>query len=152
MKAPRVTSGEFLALLTAAATLLSNPCLAQVQANPLLDDSQVQIINLTMAPSDWATLQQNYLQDTYYPATFAWNGISESIGIRSHGGGSRSPIKPNLDVNFAHYDATQTFLGLPFILLKANNEDASNMAEWISMKLYRKMGMPAPGKHRPRCF
>lgn len=152
MKAPRVTSGEFLALLTAAATLLSNPCLAQVQANPLLDDSQVQIINLTMAPSDWATLQQNYLQDTYYPATFAWNGISESIGIRSHGGGSRSPIKPNLDVNFAHYDATQTFLGLPFILLKANNEDASNMAEWISMKLYRKMGMPAPREAPAQVF
>jgi uncharacterized protein (TIGR03437 family) len=132
--------------------LLSRPCPAQVLANPFLDDSQVQIVNLTMAPSDWASLQQNYLLDTYYPATFTWNGISESIGIRSHGGGSRSPIKPNLDVNFAHYDETQTFLGLPFVVLKANNEDASNMAEWISMKLYRMMGLPAPREAPAQVF
>jgi len=125
--------------------LLSSTLLrAQVQANPFLDDTTVQVINLSMAPNDWATLQQNYLLDTYYHATFTWNGISEDIGIRSHGGGSRSPIKPNLDINFAHYTKTQTFLGLPFVLLKANNEDPSNMREWISMKLYREMGIPAP--------
>jgi uncharacterized protein (TIGR03437 family) len=117
---------------------------AQVQANPFLDDSAVRVINLTMAANDWAALQQNYLLNTYYHATFTWNGISEDIGVRSHGGGSRSPIKPNLDLNFAHYTKTQTFLGLPFVLLKANNEDASNMREWISMKLFRKMGIPAP--------
>jgi uncharacterized protein (TIGR03437 family) len=117
---------------------------AQVQANPFLDDSTVQVINLTMDPNDWATLQQNYLLDTYYHATFTWNGIAENIGVRSHGGGSRSPIKPNLDINFAHYTKTQTFLGLPFVLLKANNEDPSNMREWLAMKLFRKMGIPAP--------
>jgi len=117
---------------------------AQVLANPFFDDSTVQVINLTMDPSDWATLQQNYLLDTYYHATFTWNGIAEDVGIRSHGEGSRSPIKPNLDINFAHYDKTQTLLGLPFIVLKANNEDPSNMCEWISMKLFRKMGIPAP--------
>jgi len=122
----------------------SGAAYAQVQANPFFDDSTVQTINITMDPGDWATLQQNYLLDTYYHATFAWNGITENIGIRSHGGGSRSPVKPNLDVNFAHYTKTQTFLDLPFILLKANNEDASNLREWISMKLYRKMGIPAP--------
>jgi hypothetical protein len=49
-----------------------------------------------------------------------------------------------LDLNFAHYTKTQTFLGLPFVLLKANNEDPSNMREWISVKLFRKMGIPAP--------
>ena len=117
---------------------------AQVQAIPFLDDSTVQVINITMDPNDWATLQQNYLLNTYYHAAFTWNGIAENVGIRSHGGGSRSPIKPNLDINFAHYTKTQTFLGLPFVLLKANNEDPSNMREWISMKLFRKMGIPAP--------
>jgi uncharacterized protein (TIGR03437 family) len=117
---------------------------AQVLAIPFLDDSTVQVINLTMASGDWAALQQNYLLDTYYRATFTWNGITEDIGIRSHGEGSRSPIKPNLDINFSHYDATQTFLGLPFVVLKANNEDPSNLCEWISMKLFRKMGIPAP--------
>jgi uncharacterized protein (TIGR03437 family) len=132
------------ALLAGAIAATCGGAFAQVLANPFLDDSTVQVINLTMDPNDWATLQQNYLLDTYYHATFTWNGIAEDIGIRSHGGGSRSPIKPNLDINFAHYTKTQTFLGLPFILLKANNEDPSNLCEWISMKLFRQMGIPAP--------
>jgi len=125
---------------------------AQVQANPFLDDSAVQVINLTMDPADWASLQQNYLLNTYYHATFAWNGQTEAIGVRSHGGGSRSPVKPNLDLNFAHYDKTQTFLGLPFVILKANNEDPSNLREWISMKLFRKMGIPAPREAPAQVF
>jgi uncharacterized protein (TIGR03437 family) len=105
-----------------------------------------------MDPNDWATLQQNYLLDTYYHATFTWNGIAEDIGVRSHGGGSRSPIKPNLDLNFAKYDKTQTFLGLPFVLIKANNEDPSNLREWLSMKLFRKMGIPAPREAPAQVF
>ena len=117
---------------------------AQVEALPFLDDSAVQQINLTVAPDDWATLLQNYEADTYYHATFNWNGLAVSAGIRQHGGGSRSPVKPNVDVNFGHYTKNQTFLGLPFILLKANNEDPSNLREWLSMKLFRMMGFPAP--------
>jgi uncharacterized protein (TIGR03437 family) len=105
-----------------------------------------------MAPSDWTTLQQNYELDTYYTATFTWNGISEDVGIRSHGGASRSPVKPNLDVNFAKYSKAQTLLGLPFIVLKANNEDASYMHEWFSMKLFRKMGIAAPREAPAQVF
>jgi len=142
----RASMGKCIGFLFLAGAIAATcvTAFAQVQANLFLDDSAVRVINLTMAANDWAALQQNYLLNTYYHATFTWNGISEDIGIRSHGGGSRSPIKPNLDLNFAHYTKTQTFLGLPFVLLKANNEDASNMREWISMKLFRKMGIPAP--------
>jgi spore coat protein CotH len=125
--------------------LSSGALFGQTEANALFDDTQVQAINVTMAASDWASLQQNYTANTYYHATMTWNGMSVDFGIRSHGGdGSRSPVKPNLDFNFAHYTSTQTFLGLGFIVLKANNEDPSNLHEWISMKLYRKMGLPAP--------
>ena len=97
-----------------------------------------------MDPNDWAALEANYLDDTYYQATLTWNGISETIGVRSHGGGSRSPVKPNLDLNFAHVVKTQSFLNLPFIVMKANNEDPSNLHEWLSMKIFRRMGFPAP--------
>jgi uncharacterized protein (TIGR03437 family) len=132
---------------------ISKTAVAQTQANAFLDDSQVQVINVTMNPTDWTTLIQNYLLDTYYHATMTWNGNSVAFGIRSHGGdGSRSPIKPNLDFNFAHYTTGQTFLGLPFILMKANNEDPSNLHEWISMKLYRKMGLPAPREAPAQLF
>ena len=91
-------------LLTAAVAAHCGTAFAQVLANPFLDDSKVQVINLTMAPADWASLQQNYLLDIYYRATFVWNGIGEDVGVRSHGGASRSPVKPNLDVNFARYN------------------------------------------------
>ena len=139
-----------LFLLTALAV---PACLAaQSISNTLFDDSTVQVVNLTMDPGDWAALQQNYLADTYYHATFAWNGTTESVGVRSHGGGSRSPIKPNLDVNFAKYDKTQSFLGIPFVLLKANNEDPSNLREWVSMKVFRRMGLPAPREAPAQVF
>jgi len=118
--------------------------MAQIQAIPFLDDSVVQQINLTVGASDWASLLQNYESDNYYSASFTWNGILEEVGIRQHGDGSRSGIKPNLDINFAYYSKKQTFLGLPAILLKANNEDPSNLREWVSMKFFRMMGFPAP--------
>lgn len=123
---------------------LASTAWAQPQINQFIDDTAVQQISLTVDPADWATFLQNYQDNTYYHATFVWNGISEDIGIRQHGGGSRSPIKPNIDLNFAHYTKNQTFLGDGFLILKANNEDASNLHEWLSMKLYRKMGFPAP--------
>jgi uncharacterized protein (TIGR03437 family) len=133
--------------------LSSGALFGQTEANALFDDTQVQAINVTMAASDWASLQQNYTANTYYHATMTWNGMSVDFGIRSHGGdGSRSPVKPNLDFNFAHYTSTQTFLGLGFIVLKANNEDPSNLHEWISMKLYRKMGLPAPREAPAQLF
>jgi uncharacterized protein (TIGR03437 family) len=125
---------------------------AQTAANALFDDTQVQVIDVTMVPSDWAALQQNYLLDTYYHASMIWNGASVTFGIRSHGDGSRSPIKPDLDFNFGHYTTGQTFLGLEFVMMKANNEDPSNLREWISMKLYRAMGLPAPREAPAQLF
>ena len=126
-------SGKLRDLMALATFVVATSALsqAQTQANPFLDDSTVQVINLTVDPNDWATLQRDYLLNTYYRATFVWNGITENIGIRSHGGGSRSPVKPNLDFNFAKYVKTQSFLGLPFVIVKANNEDPSNLHEWI---------------------
>ena len=140
------------ALLAVTAVMLAGVASAQTQADPFLDDSTVQTINLTMDPFDWALLQQYYQLDTYYPGTFTWNGITENIAIRQHGGGSRSPVKPNLDLNFAEYNVTQTFLGLPFILIKANNEDPSNLREWLSMKVFRMMGLPAPREAPAQVF
>jgi uncharacterized protein (TIGR03437 family) len=145
-------SRSFTAALVTS-LLLPVAASAQVLANPFLDDSKVQVIQLTMDPVDWAALQQHYLEDTYYPGTFTWNQIIvNNIGVRSRGSGSRSPVKPNLDLNFGKYNLTQTFLGLPFLVLKANNQDPSNLREWVSMKLFRKMGLPAPREAPAQLF
>jgi spore coat protein CotH len=53
--------------------------LAQTEAIPFLNDSVVQQIHLTVGASDWASLLANYEADTYYPATFTWNGILEEV-------------------------------------------------------------------------
>jgi uncharacterized protein (TIGR03437 family) len=131
-------------LLPILVLYLGPAALAQTEANPFLDDAVVQQITLTVGASDWASLLQSDKSHTYYSASFTWNGILEEVGIRQHGIGTASAIKPNLDINFAHYSKKQTFLGLPFILLKANNDDPSNLREWLSMKLFRMMGFPAP--------
>lgn len=147
-----ISHGQCGLLLIAAALLSARIAGAQAQALPFFDDSTVQTINLTMDPSFWALLQQYYELDTYYPATFTWNGITESVEVRVHGGASRSPTKPNLDLNFAKDDSSQTFLGLPFVMIKANNEDPSNLREWLSMKMFRMMGLPAPREAPAQVF
>src|SRR3954453_18706019 len=97
---------------------------AQSDSGPFFDNSVVQEIRLTVKDSDWKTLRDNYLDSTYYPSDFAWNGTSISqIGIKSRGSGSRSPEKPNLTLNFDKYVSGQSFLGLSSVTLKANNQD-----------------------------
>jgi uncharacterized protein (TIGR03437 family) len=123
---------------------LTPAVVAQTAANAFFDDTVVQQINLTVAPGDWASLLQSDKSDTYYSASFAWNTSFEEVGIRQHGIGTASTVKPNLDIDFAHYSKKQTFLGLSKILLKANNDDPSNMREWLTMKFFRMMGFPAP--------
>ena len=66
--------------------------LAQTEAIPFFNDTVVQQINLTVGASDWASLLQNYEADTYYSASFPWNGILEVVGIRQHGGLHRSQL------------------------------------------------------------
>lgn len=117
---------------------------AQSASNAFFDDSVVQQISLTVAPADWAALRQNVFQDTYYHAQFEWNGASMDVGIRQHGEATRSQVKPNLDVNIAHYEKNQSFLGINFFLLKANNGDASNLNELLDFNFCRLMGIPAP--------
>jgi uncharacterized protein (TIGR03437 family) len=134
----------FKLLLPIAILNLGPAALAQTEAIPFLDDTVVQQINLTVGAGDWASLLQNDKSRTYYGASFTWNGILEEVGIRQHGIGTASTVKPNLDIDFTHYSKKQTFLGLPLILLKANNDDPSNLREWLSMRLFRMMGFPAP--------
>ena len=131
---------SWIAVLAACAPQMR----AQSASNAFFDDTVVQQISLTVNSDDWSALLANYLDNTYYHAQFSWNGVSMDVGIRQHGGATRSPVKPNLDVNIAHYEKSQSFLGINFFLLKANNGDASNMHEPIAMKFYRLMGLPAP--------
>ncbi len=133
-------------------SLLAVLCGRAETGTDLFDDSVIHNIHLRVDPNDWETLRAKYLEDTYYRAHFTWKEISQEIGIRSRGRGSRSPIKPNLTLNFAKYDKKQTFQEQTAVYLKANNQDASAMREWIAFQLFERMGLPAPREAPARLY
>jgi hypothetical protein len=123
--------------------LLAATAAAQTQSD-LFDDTVLHEIRLEMKASDWKTLKQDFLDNTYYPANFKWrNVLVEDVGIRSRGTGSRSPIKPSLRVDFDRFEETQKFLGLKSLILRANTQDPSMLHERLSMTILRRLGIPA---------
>src|SRR2546421_8111953 len=116
-------------------------------ATDFFDTSLVQEIRLDVAPADWVTLRANYQADDYYHATFHWkyqgkDMVAAGVGIRSRGHGSRSPVKPNLRIDFNHYPEGKKFLGLGSAILKANNQDVSMVKERAIFKLFDRAGLP----------
>ena len=111
-------------------------------SDPFFDDSVVQSISLTINSRDWENLRIHYLENTYYPCDFKWNGQTvRNIGVRSRGTGSRSGVKPGLRVDFDRYTDNQTFVGLKSFILRNQTQDASNMHERISMQLFKRLGV-----------
>src|SRR4051812_11624686 len=57
----------------------------------LFNDQALGRVDLLVHSSDWAKLEENFQQNTYYPADFVWNGQTVyNVGIRSRGRGSRN--------------------------------------------------------------
>ena len=145
-----------VAVAFTAALFLSAPVLAQdgpLDAAAFFDDGQLQEIRLVVNPRDWADLKANFLANTYYPAHFVWRDrIVKNVGIRSRGTGSRSGTKPGLRVDFNRFDSSQHFLGLKSVVLRNNVQDASQLHERIAMRLFARIGRPAPREAHVRLF
>src|SRR5262245_8044409 len=125
---------------------------AQTQAD-LFDDTVLHEVRLEMKASDWKTLKQDFLDNTYYPANFKWrNVLVEDVGIRSRGTGSRSDIKPGLRVDFDRYEEKQKFVGLKSFILRNDTQDASMMHERLAMILFRRMGLYASREAHTRFY
>ena len=115
----------------------------------IFNDNVIQEIYLTVRPSDWQGLRDNYELDIYYPAVFTWKyngkqiGPDSEIGIKSRGTGSRSGIKPSLKLDMNRFDDTQEFLGRKSFVLRNNSQDAtSGLHERLTMLLAARMGLP----------
>jgi spore coat protein CotH len=122
-------------------------------ADAFFDDSVLHEIRLTINSSDWQSLKEHYLDNTYYPSDFRWrNVVVRNVGIRSRGTGSRNPIKPALRVDFDRYSTDQRFLGLQSVVLRNNVQDASNLNERLSMLLFRRLGLTAPREAHTRLY
>jgi spore coat protein CotH len=85
----------------------------------------------------------------WFPVEFHWKFNGQDItlpqvGIESHGKGSRSNIKPSFKIDFSRYESRLTFLGLRYLVLRGDTQDASLMHERVAMAFFRQLGIPAP--------
>ena len=125
-------------------TPIPAPVVVPDPADPFFDGNVLHDIFLTINSRDWQSLKDHFLDNTYYPADFKWNGqVVRNIGIRSRGTGSRSGVKPGLRVDFNRYSTDQNFLGLKSFILRNNTQDPSGMRERLSMELFKRMGVVA---------
>jgi uncharacterized protein (TIGR03437 family) len=129
---------------------------AQTTAD-FFDNSVLHQVEITMSASDWSSLKQHYLENTYYNVTsMKWTGgkgLTATVNgfqLRSRGHGSRSPVKPGLHLDFTKLTSALRFLGLQEVELKNNSQDPSMIHELISFELFARMGTPvsrvAPSK------
>jgi spore coat protein CotH len=122
-------------------------------ADPFFDGNVLHDLFITINSRDWVSLKEHFLDNTYYPADFKWNGQTvRNIGIRSRGTGSRSGVKPGLRVDFDRYTTDQKFLGLKSVILRNNTQDPSGMRERLSMALFARLGMVAEREAHARLY
>ena len=122
-------------------------------ADPFFDGSVLHDISLSVNSRDWESLKEHFTENTYYPATFTWNGTTvRNIGIRSRGTGSRSGRKPGLRLDFDRYTSDQKFLGLKSFILRNNVQDPSGMRERLSMQLFKRLGLIVEREAHARLF
>ena len=122
-------------------------------SDPFFDGSILQDVSLTINSRDWSSLKEHFLDNTYYPCDFKWNGQTvRNVGIRSRGTGSRSGVKPGLRVDFDRYTTDQKFLGLKSVILRNNTQDPSGMRERLSMSMFTRMGLLAEKEAHTRLF
>jgi spore coat protein CotH len=111
----------------------------------LFNESVVQTLHITMHSRDWETLRVNFTSNEFYPADVTWNGVRvRNVGIRSRGLGSRSGVKPGLQVDFDHYSSRGRFLGMRAVVLDNLTTDPSMIRERVAMAFLRRFGVPAP--------
>jgi len=136
-----------LLMLVVLAAALAAPSLSARQkltADDLFDNSQVQRLDLFINTRDFATLQELYQTNDYYPADLVFRGQRvRNVGVRSRGSGSRNSKKLGLKIEFNHYTTGQQFLGLDSLVLDNLYQDPSMFRENLAMTIFRRLGQVA---------
>jgi spore coat protein CotH len=127
------------------ALAVREPRLQAQSAADLFNAQALQRIDIELHSADWAKLKENFQSNEYYPADITWNGITAyNTGVRSRGVASRNANKPGLKLDFNHYAAGQSFLGLKSLVLDNLVQDPSGVHETTSMWFFARLGVPAP--------
>jgi spore coat protein CotH len=119
----------------------------------LLDGSALNEVWVHINARDWEDLHTHYLDDTYYPVDFEWQGVKvRNSGIRVRGNTTRNDHKPSFRIDFNRYVDGQDFLGLNAIVLNNAWHDPSMLHDRLSMLTFRRVGIPAPRQAHVRLF
>lgn len=136
----------FTLLLLLAAGPQAGGQASRPTADDLFDNQVLHRIDLTINSRDWLKLKATFQENTYYTTTIRWRDqVMRNAWVRSRGLGSRSGTKPGLRVDFNRNAAgAQEWLGLKSLVLDNLTQDPSGMHEMLAMKLFERMGLPAP--------
>jgi spore coat protein CotH len=153
MRAPRHLALVGLVIALAAITHAQQPTPDPLPSDPLFNSNAIQRVDLRVHSADWEKLKQSFQENTYYPADMVFNGeTAHNTGIRSRGLGSRNARKPGLRVDFDRYTPDRTFKGLKSLVLDNLTQDRSGVHETVTMKLFAKLGVPAPREAHVRLY
>lgn len=137
----------------AAQTPQFNRRAVAASTDDLFDGSQLHEIWIHINTKDWSQLRATFRQNTYYPCDLEWRGMKVyNAGIRSHGQASRSGTKPAFRLDFDRYVTGQEFLGLKSLVLDNLWQDPSMIKERLTMRLYQRVGLPAPREVHARVY
>ena len=125
----------------------------QPVAEEVFDDTRLHEVRLFINSKDLAILRARYQENINTPADIQIDGTRvRNVAVRSRGGGSRNPTKMGLRVDFNFYTANQRFRGLDAIILDNLWQDNALIREALTMKIFRRMGEPAPRESFCRLF
>ena len=116
----------------------------KIQINPLLwDRLRYQYRDITKERKPGEAFKSNY---TYLPARVFINDEDlGEVGLRKKGLiGSSSTQRPSLKIKFNHSKKGRKYHGLERLTLNNNIQDPSLVKQYLSYKLFRKAGLPAP--------
>jgi spore coat protein CotH len=113
--------------------------------DPMFDPTRLHELRVVMDPNDWTSLQREFLSNQYYAANFSLDGqVLEQVGIRSRGKGSRSGVKPGLEIDTNKYVSNQEFNGVKKLVLDNVIQDNTFLKEPLAYPVFEAMGIPGP--------
>jgi spore coat protein CotH len=114
-------------------------------ADPMFDPTRLHEMRIVMDPNDWTSLQRDFLSNQYYAANFSLDGqVLQQVGIRSRGKGSRSGVKPGLEIDTNKYVSNQEFNGVKKLVMDNVIQDNTFLKEPLVYPVFEAMGIPSP--------
>lgn len=147
---------QIIKLISLSGTLLCSLISLHAQnINPNSDEifkeDEVTEIRMTMSDGDKTTLhaEENRYADLYMSTAVTFTNselddvLVSNVGVRLRGNTARDHDKRSYKIDFTEYDG-EKFEGHKKLNLKPEVNDPALVRELLTMRLFRKMGVPAP--------